>query len=301
MTEALSMEDRFRYDCSGKWFKGSVHVHTTNWTGQLTLPQAAEFYAGAGFDFICITDKKVPIPRENFNEDLPLLVLDGIELEGTDDQGSFFHVVCLGGIEGMKDGMEFMEALNFIRLQGGFLLWAHPHSVGNTANEGLRHKFHGIEVYNHINQVAFGKGSGVYHWDAALVKQPDLLGFATDDAHFYPDIPGEKGGWIMVNAPELSGEAMLNAIRNGNFYSSTGPEFKSIIIEKGNRIVIETSPVVFTRLTGQPGKFKYKGSSDLKPITKTSFRLPDDWTFARLEIEDEKGKIAWSNPLLKRN
>ena len=185
MTKALSMADRFRYDCSGKWFKGSVHVHTTNWTGQLSLPQAAAFYAEAGFDFICVTDKRVPIPRENFKEDLPLLVLDGMELEGNDDQGSFFHVVCLGGIEGMKDGMEFIEALNFIRRQGGFLLWAHPHSVWNTAEEGLRHKFHGIEVYNHINQVAFGKGSAVYHWDAALTKQPDLLGFATDDAHFY--------------------------------------------------------------------------------------------------------------------
>ena len=231
---------------------------------------------------------------------MPLLVLDGMELEGNDDQGSFFHIVCFGGIEGMKDGMEFMEALNFIRRQGGFLLWAHPHSVWNTAEEGLRHKFHGIEVYNHINQVAFGKGSGVYHWDAALTKQPDLLGFATDDAHFYKEIPGEKGGWIMVNAPELSAEALLKAILEGNFFSSTGPEFKSIIIEKGNRIVIETSPIVFARLTGQSGKFKYKGSSDLKPITETSFRLPDDWIFARLEIEDKKGKIAWSNPLLKK-
>ena len=105
----------------------------------------------------------------------------------------------------------------------------------------------------------------------------------------------------MVNAPELSGEALLKAIRDGNFFSSTGPEFKSIIIEKGNRIVIETSPIVFARLTGQPGKSKYKGSSGLKPITRTSFRLPDDWIFARLEIEDEKGKIAWSNPLLKRS
>ncbi|MBU4002926.1 MAG: hypothetical protein KKB94_11470, partial [Proteobacteria bacterium] len=244
-------------------------------------------------------DKKVPVPRDHFKEELPLLVLDGMELEGADDQGAFFHVVCLGGVDGMVDNMKFMDALNFIRNQDGILIWAHPHSVGNTAKQGLSHHFHGVEVYNHINQVAFGMGSGAYHWDASLAQQPDLLGFATDDAHFYPDVPGEKGGWIMTNVSGFSDENLLGAIRRGNFYSTTGPEFKSIRMEEGNRIIIETSPVIFARLTGTPGKFKYKGSSDGTVITETSFRLPDDWAFARLEIEDENGKIAWSNPLLK--
>jgi len=30
----------------------------------------------------------------------------------------------------------------------------------------------------------------------------------------------------------------------------------------------------------------------------THFRIPDDWAFARLEIENAFGKKAWSNPLL---
>ena len=298
MAEAVSMEERFRYDCSGTWFKGSVHVHTTNGSGRLTLPEAAAFYADADYDFICVTDKKVPISKDDLDEELPLLVLDGMELEGNDDQGSFYHVVCLGGVEGMKDGMEFMDALEFVRAHGSTLVWAHPHSVRNTAAEGVRHDFHGVEVYNHINQVAFGMGYASYHWDAALAEQPDLLGFATDDAHFYEGVPGEKGGWIMVNAADLSEKAILTAIRQGNFYSSNGPAFESIALEQGNRIVVETSPVVYTRLTGQTGKYKYKGTSNQTTATRTNFRLPDDWIFARLEIEDANGKIAWSNPLL---
>jgi len=298
MTDSVFLEDRFRYDCSGSWFKGSVHVHTTNGSGRLALREAAAFYAEDGYDFIYITDKKVPISRDNLGGELPLLVLDGMELEGGDDQGSFYHVVCLGGVEEMTDGMAFIESLECIRSNGGVLIWAHPHSVRNTAEEGARHNFHGVEVYNHINQVAFGKGSGAYHWDAVLERQPDLLGFATDDAHFYEGVPGEKGGWIMINNKELTGEAVLTAIRKGNFYSSNGPAFKSITIEKGNRIVIETSPVLYARLTGQPGKYKFKGSSDGSTMTQANFRLPEDWIFARLEIEDEHGKIAWSNPLL---
>jgi hypothetical protein len=33
-------------------------------------------------------------------------------------------------------------------------------------------------------------------------------------------------------------------------------------------------------------------------MIEVHFRLPDDWTYARLEIEDAMGKKAWSNPLL---
>ena len=298
MTNSMSMEECFRYNCSGTWFKGSVHVHTTNGSGQLTLTEAALFYAEAGYDFICVTDKKVPLSRDDPDDQLPLLVLKGMELEGNDDQGSYYHVVCIEGVDGMTDDMEFTNALELVRSQEGILIWAHPYTMGHTAKEGIRHSFNGVEVYNHINQVAFGKGSGAYHWDAALVHQPNLLGFATDDAHFYKDIPGEKGGWIMVNAAELSCDAIISAIRHGNFYSSTGPHFKSITIEQGNRIVAETSPILYARFAGPVAKFKYKGAVDREPLTKITFRLPEDWAFARLEIEDADGKIAWSNPLL---
>lgn len=293
----LSMEERFRYNCSGRWFRGSVHVHTTNSSGRLTLAETTAFYAEAGYDFICITDKMVPFFGGS-DDKHPLLVLEGIEVEGEDDQGSYYHVVCIEGMDGVTGDTELTEVIEKVRAQGGILVWAHPHTSNNTVAEGIRHRFHGIEVFNSINQVAFGKGMGAFHWDASLVHQPDMLGFATDDAHFIREVPAEKGGWIMVNAPELSRKAIMASIRKGNFYSSSGPLFKSISIEQGNRIVAETSPVIYARLVGPGGSNKYRGAPENEPMTETHFRLPDDWSYARLEIEDAAGKVAWSNPLL---
>jgi hypothetical protein len=293
----MSMEERFRYDCSGKWFKGSVHVHTTNSSGGLTVAETTAFYAEAGYDFVCITDKMVPFAGDP-DARYPLLVLNGIEVEGEDDQGSYYHVVCIEGIDGITGDTRLAEVIRLVRAQGGILVWAHPHTSNNTVAEGLRHKFHGVEVFNSIAQIAFGKGMGAFHWDASLVHQPDMLGFATDDAHFIREIPAEKGGWIMVNAPELSRDAILASIHRGNFYSSSGPLFKSISIEQGNRIVAETSPVIYARLVGIRGLNKYRGTKNKEPMTETHFRLPDDWSYARLEIEDADGKVAWSNPLL---
>ena len=294
-----SMEERFRYDCSGEWFRGNLHMHTTCSDGGLALHEAAKFYAGRGYDFISITDHMVPFVGAESDDALPLMVLDGIELDGEDEDGSYYHAVCVGHVDGVTPDMGFTEALEKARSQGSFLIWAHPHWSLNTVAEGVRHNFDGIEIYNSGSQIAEGKGNGTFHWDMVLLKQPGVLGFATDDAHFFEAAPLEANGWIMVNAPDLSKEAIMASIRAGNFYSSSGPEFKSITIERGNRVVAETSPVVHTRLIGPRAKNKYKGMFDRDPMTHTHFRIPDDWAFARLEIEDAYGRTAWSNPLIR--
>ncbi len=293
------MEDRFRYDCSGNWYKGNVHMHTDHSDGQLTVAEAAAFYADAGYDFIGITDHMVPFVAGDSTGQWPLVMLDGIELHGHDEQGVFYHVVGIGSVGGIVNDMPLSEAIEKLRAQGSILIWAHPHWSANTVAEGVHKAFHGVEVYNCSSQLAYGKGNGAFHWDAALTQQPDLLGFATDDSHFIEGAPMEKGGWIMVNAPELSREDIMSAIRAGNFYSSSGPLFESITIEQGNRVVAETSPVVHARLVGPGPKNKYKGGLGRQPMTDTHFRIPEDWPFARLEIEDADGKTAWSNPLLR--
>jgi hypothetical protein len=298
MNALSSQEKRFRYDCSGEWYKGCVHVHTTLSDGGLTPDKVTAFYAQAGYDFISFTDHGVPFIGDDSNDKRPLMVLDGIELDGLDDQGSFYHILCLGGVNNITKDMKLMDALERARSQGSFIIWAHPYACGNSAEDGIRHVFDGVEIYNSSANMGYGRGISVYHWDATLLRQPNILGFATDDSHFIKGVPAEKGGWIMVNAPELSREALMVSIRKGNFYSSNGPDFKSIIIEKGNRIVAETSPVSHVRFIGPWGRQKYKGAADGEPITETHFRLPDDWAFARIEIEDENGKIAWSNPFL---
>jgi len=298
MNKSVSMEERFRYDCSGKWFKGNLHLHTSRSDGNLNSVEASAYYAERGYDFIAVTDHRVPFIGAEVSDELPIMVLDGIEIDGTDHQGSYYHVVCIGGVDGILKDMALMEALEKARSQGSFLIWAHPHWSGNTVADGLRHRFHGMEVYNQASEIATGKGYGAFHWDSVLEQQPDMLGFAMDDNHFGDGYAPQVGGWIMVNALELSPEAIMASIRKGNYYSSIGPDFKSIYIEKGNRVVAETSPIMHTRLIGPPARGKWRGDVEKHNLTEAHFRIPDDWAFARLEIEDAFGRKAWSNPLL---
>ena len=57
----------------------------------------------------------------------------------------------------------------------------------------LRHGFDGVEIYNHVCRWLNGKGHGLCYWDAMLQHQPNLLGFAVDDAHLRPEHPGWNG------------------------------------------------------------------------------------------------------------
>jgi hypothetical protein len=160
----------------------------------------------------------------------------------------------------------------------------------------MRHKFHGLEIYNHSSQCENGSGYALSHWDGMLDHNPEFLGFATDDSHFVPEQPYWNGGWIMVNAAECTQQDILTAIRQGNFYATQGPDFKNI--EYGeDTITVETSPVTYVRLIGPRRTGRWLHALGKQPICRAEFKLPPDWPYARLEIEDAGGKRAWSNPL----
>ncbi len=289
-------EKAFRYDTTGKWYKGNTHIHSTASDGGKTIPEIVELYSTAQYDFLFCTDHWVSSDVNKTYRDSPMLLLNGIELDGDDHKGGFYHVVCLGKTEGINkdDGLEL--AMRKAREQNALLVLAHPFWCGNTLEEANRWDFDGVEIYNYLCQWMNGKGDGRIHWDAMLKKSPDILGFAADDSHLRPDHPGWNGGWIMVNISEFSEEAVLSAIRAGNYYSTCGPEFKSITYDN-NTLHIECSPVQFIRLVGHRYNGWRTGSFDRKLLTNASVRIPEGWDYYYLELEDQEGKRAWSNTL----
>lgn len=288
---------RYRYDTSGRWYKGSIHLHTVGSDGHLTLDELVQKYSEAKFDFIAITDHWC-LPELNGSSDpSPLLVINGVELDGFDNLGAYYHVLAIG--ISLKPPLltgNFVKILRSAYAQGAVLIWAHPHWTGNSLREGMRHKFHGLEIYNHSSQCENGSGYALSHWDGMLNHNPDFLGFATDDSHFIPDQPYWKGGWIMVNAEGCTEEVILESIRQGNFYATQGPEFKTIEYGEGT-VTVETSLATYVRLIGPRRTGKWIHALGKEPVTRAEFELPRDWPYARLEIEDAGGKRAWSNPL----
>lgn len=285
-----------RYDTTGHWFKGNTHIHSTASDGGKTFAELADLYTEAGYDFLFRTDHWVASDTSKDATSSSLLWLDGIELDGRDRTGSYFHVVCLGRVSGIRreDGLE--SGLKSAREQGALTVLAHPYWCGNSLEDCLRWEFDGVEIYNHVCHWLNGKSGGLVHWDAALMQNPGTLAFAVDDAHLRPEHPGMNGGWIVVNAGERTSEAIFDAIRRGNFYSSCGPEIKSIAVDDGH-LHVATSPVQFARLVGPQSAGRRLGSFDSAPLQSVRFPVPDEWEYAYLEIEDPAGRRAWTNNL----
>ncbi len=106
-------------------------------------------------------------------------------------------------------------------------------------------------------------------WDIALTLRLTeldlglLYGLATDDAHHYAEWglghPNPGRGWVMVRATELTPEAVIAAMKAGDFYATSGVLLEEVHRER-DRLVVEvdaepgidyTIRFVGTRRTGE--------------------------------------------------
>lgn len=119
-----------------------------------------------------------------------------------------------------------------------------------------------MEIYNgHPGTLHRG---GEHHpgderlWDIAntirlgAMQAPPIFGLASDDAHNHHNQRRSSTGrgWINVRTHELSAAAIISALRNGHFYSSTGVTLTDIQYKPTNRsITIHIQPEPGERYT----------------------------------------------------
>ena len=163
-------------------------------------------------------------------------------------------------------------------------------------------------------------------WDIAnmlRISELDLeplYGVANDDAHNYfewaPNRSNPGRGWIMVRADSLSTDAILNAIRAGNFYSSTGVELRDVQVGPDEYVVkiaaergiTYTTQFIGTRVAhGIPGKagVVLQETTDTKAI----YRFKGDELYVRAKVISSRMQVnpieaervpeyAWTQPFV---
>ena len=291
-----------RYNTIGPWLKGQTHVHTTFSDGGKDYGTVTGLYADAGYDFVFITDHGRVADVEAM-PDPPLLALNGIEIDGADETGQWYHACGLGYSDELDSALPFADRVARLQEAGAIVVLAHPYWTGNSVEDALRHPFDGVEVYNDICNFLNGKSHGAYHWDRMLERAPRTLGFAVDDAHLNGNETPDHA-WIMVAARSRTKDDILAAIRAGSFYATQGPQFRSIEVEE-RRVRVTTSPVRMIRLVAgaEPyagwGDRRWSGDRDGRLLTEADFLTGPDHDYLRVEIEDENGHLAWTNAVLE--
>ena len=149
--------------------------------------------------------------------------------------------------QGRRLGRPVLAHLNHPNFQWSLT----PLDVAHIRGERFFEVYNGHRgVENHGDETRPGTEN---MWDIALTVRlteldlPPLFGLATDDAHNHhaPDqvsIPGR--GWVMVESATLTPDSIIQAMRAGAFYSSTGVVLEEVLRD-GNGIRL--------KIRGEPG------------------------------------------------
>lgn len=147
---------------------------------------------------------------------------------------------------------------------------------------------YGSYVTNHIEH-----NGAIY--DKLLSVGKRIACHGADDNHnkFPIDSPYSDsfGAFTMIYPEEFTYTGVINAMENGQMYSSMGPVFKEISVN-GNKVHIECSEVKHI--------FMYVGSKtpcnahaqEGEYLTSVDFEIDDRAQYIRISIKDEKGNWA---------
>jgi hypothetical protein len=299
------------FDGDGIWLRCALHAHTTNSDGELAPDRLVRHYAWAGYDVLAITDHWVRTDEPSTDG---LLVIPSTELNAeAGSRSDDAHVLALG-VEADPERPEprfepVQDVVRWILEQGGLPYLAHPYWSGLRTDQwegcdGLV----GIEVWNAGCELEVGRGDSTVHWDEALERGAQLLGIACDDSHH----PGFDSGFASVwaHCRERSREAVLDALRTGSFYSSTGPRLDGVDADD-DAVTVRCSPALSVTLVcerrrgarANAGRLGYPHGVEVLEqdtdglITAVRLRRPAGTPFARVEVADRAGNRAWTNPI----
>ncbi len=298
---------------SEKMLKGGLHCHTTRSDGKGTPEEVIRLHYENGYDFLALTDHRY-YNYENFAPDIPMTIIPGMEFDNTFERNKgfrCFHTVCIGPAredgngyeqdERMDSGKaknqeEYQPYLDAIHAKKNLTIYCHPQWSSTPASyfNKLQGNF-AMELWNSGCAIEYEMDNNAAYWDELLGQGVKIYGVATDDGH---GMHHHCKGWVRVRA-ENNIASILNALENGAFYASCGPEIYDFYVEDG-KAILECSPVAKVRLHSDmhPSHMRRDPEGN---ITHVEFNIGEGdacgYRYVRMTVIDKDGKQAWTNPI----
>jgi hypothetical protein len=299
------------------WYKGNLHTHTINSDGDSAPDAVARWYKEHRYHFLVLSDHNFftnPEPLNGiFGAEERFLLIPGEEVTSRYEKKAV-HVNAFRVRETIPPvfGHTLLETIqknvDAIRQAGALPSLNHPNFVWSVTPEELRqvNDLKLFEVYNgHPTVHNFGGGGSPSLdelWDVLLSAGREVYGIAVDDAHYFkvfgPEYSNPGRGWVSVQAPQLSMDAILEAIEAGRFYASTGVELETMSRTSDSlRVSVKQrgNTKYTTRYIGKDGKV-LASSYDLE----SSYTLRPGDAYVRATVLGSDGTTAWVQPVMAR-
>ncbi len=302
------------------WYKGSLHTHTSGAgsTGDASPEGVARWYGRNGYGFLVISDHNELTTVDCGPSERPLLI-PGEEISTRIHNDKVkIHINGIGISKtidpidsrtgGPDDVAPTLQAnIDAILEDGGVACINHPNYTWALDHESIKQTTGAslLEVYNGgstSNNMDGGPGKFTYEqiWDGVLSAGQVIYGVATDDAHQYniqgrpnPALPGT--GWVMVRAPELTTEAIIEALRSGDFYASTGillAELEATKEAVSLKIEQVGDSLYWTRFVGRDGVILEECAGP-----EATYHMRGDEGYVRAVVASSSRAKAWTQPV----
>ena len=224
-----------------------------------------------------------------------------------------------------KTGTPILTHLNHPNFQ-----WAvTAEDLAHVVEEKYFEVYNGHPGINHLGRE--GTPGDEKIWDivntirVAELDSAPIYGVATDDSHTYHGGDVRPGrGWVMVHAEKLHADALVLAMRIGNFYASSGVSVESFSYDKSSRklrikIAGDGKAKFITELIGTRKGYDASAADGKTGIgevfetatgTTVEFTIPKDALYARATITSDQRHVdpsfegqtkqAWLQPVAWR-
>ena len=282
------------------WMRGNLHTHTLESDGDSTPEEVARWYRDHGYDFLAITDHD-KVTRIAAPEGLVLVLGE----EVTDRLPKKpLHVNAIGLTEVVKPqgGANPVEVLqrniDAVRKAGGLALVNHPNfgwSFGADELLQLR-DFTLLEIASgHPYVNSLGPPSHEAMWDRLLTAGRRVWGVAVDDSHHWKrpwdtDVALPGKAWVVVRAAKRDTASVVDALRRGDFYASTGVELEEVA--RGRVKVKEKNGARYRiQFIGSGGRVLQESAGVLG-----EYKVRGNEGYVRAKVIDSNGRMAWTQP-----
>lgn len=318
------MKDIIIIDKAVRQLKGQLHLHTSRSPDcKQDYHQVLDEYRSKGYDFCLMTDHEVYWDSKECDRD-DFLVLSGVEnaflpnvehvfsLDYKTKRQMHFNLIKDITIENdsffthgdiMQRPVDYgldswNDQIRFYQMHGQLVIFNHP-SWSRVDSEMVlaTNGYIAFEVWNNASVKSTGVCSDEELWDYCLSRGRRIRAVATDDAHLYGEGNVEcGGGFTFVFTNDFSKKGIVRAIKQGDFYASTGPQILDLRIVDGT-LEIHCTPVCAIRVICSHVVIEEIAAKQGNTLQQATWRIDETLDYFRIELLDAEAHTAWSQPV----
>lgn len=310
-------------------YKGNLHCHSTLSDGKLTPEELKDYYKSRGYSILAITDhehlnnnsylddenfltitscevaiKELPKESTLKNSNMKVCHLNFYAKEQDNDYNFFYNSIYdhfsaherrpLFKKPDADVPRAYGEGINtLIKLandNGFFVSYNHPRwSLENYREYSKYDGLWAVEIFN----TSCNRG-GLYEYDINV--HDDFLRdgkriFVTsgDDNHNKKD--DSFGTFVMVESDKLEYSKIVDALLNGEFYTSTGPTIEKISVD-GDFVTVKCSDAKNIFYSTHGRRCGSVSADEGESVNSATFKLLESDIYFRISVIDEFGRRA---------